>query len=99
VIVDAPPVRTIPAGEFKARCLKLMDEVNETGVSIVITKRGRPVSRLMPVEQDRRAISGLLPELRGFWDDPAESVIEPEDVRSLEAVWDTALSRSLRRDA
>ena len=40
--------RTIPAGEFKNRCLALMDEVNETGTEIVITKRGRPVSRLVP---------------------------------------------------
>ena len=40
--------RTIPAGEFKNRCLALMDEVNETGTEIIITKHGRPVSRLVP---------------------------------------------------
>ncbi len=39
----------IPAGEFKARCLQLMDEVQETGRELVITKRGRPVARLVPV--------------------------------------------------
>ena len=39
---------TIPAGEFKNRCLALMDEVNETGTEILITKHGRPVSRLVP---------------------------------------------------
>ena len=39
---------TIKASEFKARCLKLMDEVAETGREIVITKNGRPVSRLVP---------------------------------------------------
>ncbi len=43
-----PEYRTIPAGEFKNRCLALMDEVNETGAEIVITKHGRPVSRLVP---------------------------------------------------
>ena len=43
--------RTIPAGEFKNRCLALMDEVNETGAEIVITKHGRPVSRLVPAER------------------------------------------------
>lgn len=32
--------RIIPAGEFKNRCLALMDEVNETGAEIVITKHG-----------------------------------------------------------
>lgn len=43
--------RTIPAGEFKNRCLALMDEVNETGSEIIITKHGRPVSRLVPAER------------------------------------------------
>ena len=41
-------VRTIKASEFKAKCLKLMDEVAESGREIIITKNGRPVSRLAP---------------------------------------------------
>ena len=40
--------RTIKASEFKAKCLKLMDEVAESGEDIVITKNGRPVARLEP---------------------------------------------------
>ena len=40
--------RTIRASEFKAKCLELMDEIAETGKEIVITKNGRPVSRLAP---------------------------------------------------
>ena len=43
--------RTISAGEFKNRCLALMDEVNETGEEIVITKYGKPVSRLVPARK------------------------------------------------
>jgi prevent-host-death family protein len=43
--------RTMPAGEFKNRCLALMDEVNETNTEIVITKYGRPVSRLVPARR------------------------------------------------
>ncbi len=39
--------RTIKASEFKARCLKLMDEVAENGEEIVITKNGRPTARLV----------------------------------------------------
>ena len=42
--------RTIPAGEFKAKCLKLMDEVQKTGAGLIITKHGNPVARLAPVE-------------------------------------------------
>lgn len=41
---------TVPAGEFKAKCLKLLDEVAETGETIVVTKRGKPVARLGPME-------------------------------------------------
>lgn len=39
-------MREIKASEFKAKCLKLIDEVNETGEPIVITKRGKTVARL-----------------------------------------------------
>ncbi len=38
--------RTIKASEFKAKCLKLMDEVAENGEEIVITKNGKPVAKL-----------------------------------------------------
>ena len=43
--------RTIPAGEFKAKCLKLLDEVQRTGEELIVTKRGKPVARLVPAEQ------------------------------------------------
>ena len=36
-------IRTIPAGEFKAKCLQLMDEVNEKKLTLIVTKRGKPV--------------------------------------------------------
>ncbi len=44
-------MRTIPAGRFKAQCLKLLDEVAETGETIVVTKRGKPVAKVEPVEE------------------------------------------------
>ena len=44
----------IPAGEFKAKCLKLMDQVRESGREIVITKRGKPVAKLVPLEPKER---------------------------------------------
>jgi prevent-host-death family protein len=47
----------IPAGEFKARCLKLMDEVRASRRPVVITKRGKPVARLVPVEEAEPARS------------------------------------------
>jgi prevent-host-death family protein len=38
----------IPAGEFKAKCLQIMERVARTGKSITITKRGIPVAKLVP---------------------------------------------------
>ena len=43
--------RTMKASEFKAKCLKLMDEVAESGEEIVITKNGNPTARLVPYRQ------------------------------------------------
>jgi prevent-host-death family protein len=42
-------MKTIAAGEFKQTCLRLLDEVCETGRAVVITKRGRPVAQLAPL--------------------------------------------------
>lgn len=42
--------RTISAGEFKTHCLRLMDEVAKHGTSLVVTKRGKPVVKLVAVE-------------------------------------------------
>jgi prevent-host-death family protein len=46
-------MRTIPAGEFKQTCLRLLDEVGGSGEPIVITKRGRAVAQLVPVRPER----------------------------------------------
>jgi prevent-host-death family protein len=41
-------MRSINASEFKAKCLAILDEVEETGEPVTILKRGRPVARLLP---------------------------------------------------
>ena len=67
-------VRVVPAGEFKAHCLALLDEVNETGEELVITKRGRPVARVLP------ARGADVSSLRGsvLWEGDIISPIEDE---------------------
>jgi len=52
-MVGCELVRTIAAGEFKQRCLRLLDEVGASGEPIVITKRGRAVAQLTPVPSER----------------------------------------------
>jgi prevent-host-death family protein len=41
----------IPAGQFKAKCLKLMDEVNLSGEEVIITKYGKAVAKLVPFKK------------------------------------------------
>lgn len=42
--------RIVPASSFKTHCLAMLDEVAATGEQIVVTKRGRPVARLVAIE-------------------------------------------------
>jgi prevent-host-death family protein len=42
----------IPAGQFKAQCLKLMDYVKDKHTSYIITKHGVPVAKLVPMEEE-----------------------------------------------
>jgi len=52
-------MQTIKASEFKATCLRLMDEVSRTGEPIIITKNGKPISRLVPFRDVPETIFGL----------------------------------------
>ncbi len=53
-------MKKIAAGEFKARCLTLMDDVHATRQPILITKRGKPVAKLVPAEDPKDDFLGRL---------------------------------------
>ena len=61
-IVSSPGVemRTIKASEFKAKCLKIMDEVAATGEPVVITKNGVPITQLVPARRRPETLFGAL---------------------------------------
>jgi prevent-host-death family protein len=42
-------MREMPAGQFKTHCLAVMDQVQESGEPVLITKHGKPVAKLIPV--------------------------------------------------
>ena len=52
-------MQTIKASDFKAKCLHLMDLVNETNEEIIITKNGKPISRLVPYRIQVDTLFGL----------------------------------------
>ena len=47
-------MKEIAAGQFKSQCLAIMDQVQESGEPVLITKRGEPVAKLIPVKNRRR---------------------------------------------
>jgi prevent-host-death family protein len=53
-------MKTIAAAEFKARCLTLMDNVRATKRPLVITKRGKPVAKLVPIDEPKDEFIGRL---------------------------------------
>ena len=53
-------MKTIAAGEFKTHCLRIMEEVSKRRQPVLITKKGVPVAKLVPVEQTERDIVGCL---------------------------------------
>ena len=50
-------MKTLPAGKFKDVCLQTLDEVAATRRPVVITKRGRPVAKLVPIAAPARTRS------------------------------------------
>lgn len=64
--------KTVPAGEFKAKCLALFDEVEAGRRTFVVTKRGRPVARIVPLEPTETSLHGTLIH--------EEGLLEPIDV-------------------
>lgn len=72
--------RTIGAGEFKAKCLALLDDV-AAGEEIIVTKRGKPVARVTPIEAKQwKGLAGTLLQqaddivspIEGLWESVSE---------------------------
>jgi prevent-host-death family protein len=85
---------TMPAGEFKARCLEVMDSVSRTRRSVVITKRGKPVVRLVPVAPAPAPLLGWARgEILGDITKPVVPLAAYETLRE----WDRLVKENPRR--
>jgi prevent-host-death family protein len=72
-------MKKISAERFKVHCLKLMDEVHVTRQPVLITKKGRPIAKLVPVQGRPKDVFGCMRgevEIVGNILDP---VVHPED--------------------
>lgn len=76
----------IAAGKFKATCLQLMDDVNEKNMEIIITKWGKPVAKLTPIQDKTKKSESFF----GFMKDDFE-IKDGEDIFSTGVIWDATL--------
>jgi prevent-host-death family protein len=76
-------MKKIAAGEFKARCLTLMEDVRSTREPIVITKRGKPVAKLVPVTSKKDDWIGRLNGQFKVTGDIVSPVVPLEDWEAL----------------
>ena len=73
-------MQEISASQFKAKCLALLDDVAEFGGEIVVTKRGRPVAKVVPVEEIEDDLRGSVTYL----------VSEEELLAPIDVEWEAA---------
>ena len=52
-------MQSIQASEFKAKCLRIMDDVAKTGEEVVITKNGKAISKLVPYREPVQSLFGI----------------------------------------
>ena len=77
--------QTIKASEFKAKCLKLMDEVAETGEELIVSKNGRPIARLVPYRKRPTSLFGI---------DKGKVEVLGDIVEPLDVAWEAAAHES-----
>ena len=72
---------TISISEFKAKCLSLLQDLNETNETLIITKHGKPFAEVRPCAKD---LQSALEKFRG-------SVVRQDDLVSpLDEEWEVA---------
>jgi prevent-host-death family protein len=72
-------MRKMAAGAFKVHCLAVMDEVQSKRESVLITKRGKPVAKLVPVGKEKDDIFGFLEGKGKITGDIVSPIISPEE--------------------
>jgi prevent-host-death family protein len=74
-------MKKMAAGVFKANCLAVMDEVQSKRITVVITKRGKPVAKLVPINtaNDKDDIFGFLAGKGKITGDVVSPALTPEE--------------------
>lgn len=75
--------RMIQAGKFKAECLKIMDDIQAKKYSIIITKRNKPIAKLVPLEEENKSF--LFGKMKGT------AQIKGDLIQPIEEQWNACL--------
>jgi prevent-host-death family protein len=78
-MIERGAMKTMPAGLFKIHCLKVMDEVASKREAVVITKRGKPVAKLVPLSKEKDDIFGFLKGKGKVLGDIVSPILTPEE--------------------
>jgi len=76
-------LKIISAGVFKAKCLAIMDDVRDSKIRVVITKNGKPVAQLVPVEEEQDSLFGFYAGKLVISGDIESSSVPPEHWKRL----------------
>jgi len=76
-------MKTMTASKFKAQCLKVIDHVNATREPVIITKRGRPIAKLVPTVLPKEDFFGCLAGIIEIVGDIESPVLPAEDWNAL----------------
>lgn len=80
--MKSKPVATIPATQFKAQCLAILDTVQRKRTTVTISKHGKPVAKLVPLDID---------PVPSLWGSMKGTIREIGDIMSpIEDEWDAA---------
>jgi prevent-host-death family protein len=72
-------MKQMRASAFKARCLSVMDKIQATGEPVIVTKRGKPVVKVIPVETEKNDIFGFMAGEFEIVGDIESPVVPPSD--------------------
>ncbi|MBI5941852.1 MAG: type II toxin-antitoxin system Phd/YefM family antitoxin [Caulobacterales bacterium] len=71
--------KTVAATQFKADCLRLIEEMERDGQPVTVTRRGRPVAVLSPVGPVKQSPIGFMAGSVSHYDDPFSPATDPSD--------------------
>jgi prevent-host-death family protein len=82
-MVNKSSIDTVAAGEFKAKCLRIMDRVSSTRKPVVVTRKGKPLVKLVPADDAPPDVFGCLSEELEILGDIESPVVEETDWNAL----------------